>query len=159
MPIHIKLSRIPSWILRGKKSVSFSHKFTVIINFCSLIFLSFFPLYSMLGIKPLSLSRVVCKKMQFEHFLCFYFFSLCLWIFFFLWTYFFSRICLKRRIVYKVYCSFLLKGKKKKKNFLPFQFCKDQVRSQCSCRPVVHLEITQNKAFCPLGKQEKQTLT
>lgn len=82
MPIHIKLSKIPSWILRGKKSVSFSHKFTVIINFCSLIFLSFFLLYSMLGIKPLSLSRVVCKKnavwkkkkMQFEHFLCFHFF-------------------------------------------------------------------------------------
>lgn len=62
MPIHIKLSKIPSWILRGKKSASFSHKFTVIISICSLIFLSFFLLYSMLGIKPLSLCRVVCKK-------------------------------------------------------------------------------------------------
>lgn len=61
-PIHIKLSKIPSWILRGKKSASFSHKFTVIISICSLIFLSFFLLYSMLGIKPLSLCRVVCKK-------------------------------------------------------------------------------------------------
>ena len=138
MPIHIKLSKIPSWILRGKKSVSFSHKFTVIINFCSLIFLSFFLLYSMLGIKLLSLCRVVCKKMQFEHFLCFLLFSLCLWIFF-LRTYFFSRICLKRRILHKVYCSFHFKGKKKF-FFLPFQFCKDQVLSQCSCRPVVHLE-------------------
>ena len=138
MPIHIKLSKIPSWILRGKKSVSFSHKFTVIINFCSLIFLSFFLLYSMLGIKPLSLSRVVCKKNAVWTFSLFPLFPLCLWIFF-LWTNFFSRICLKRRIVYKVYCSFLLKGKKKK-IFLPFQFCKDQVCSQCSCRPVVHLE-------------------
>ena len=140
MPIHIKLSKIPSWILRVKKSVSFSHKFTVIINFCSLIFLSFFLLYSMLGIKPLSLRRVVCKKCKVWTFYLFSTFFPCVCGYFsFCGHTSFLEFALRRGSCIKFTVHFSVK-EKKKKCFLPFQFCKNQVLSQCSCRPVVHPE-------------------